>query len=293
MSLILTTPPLKPADRLAVTLFLATALHAVTIMGVSFRYEDPFKRDNPPISMEVTLVHSHTEEAPEEADYLAQVSQVGGGNTTERVRPSSPFPNPTARNSEGDSPETRPAQSPQQVRMEERPVLATETEQPRKTVQKESTPQRPVPESMSAEMLIDRANEIARLSAEIREQAESYARQPRTKTISASTREYKYAAYEEAWRMKVERIGNLNYPDEARKRNLSGSLILEVALLPDGEIKGIRVIRSSGHKILDDAAERIVRLAAPFAPFPESIRHEVDVLQIIRTWQFQDRAVIR
>ena len=106
------------------------------------------------------------------------------------------------------------------------------------------------------------------------------------KHISASTQEYKYAAYLDAWRRKVERIGNLNYPDEAKRRKLYGNLVLSVALRPDGSVEEIRLTRSSGHALLDDAAIRIVRLAAPYAPFPKEIREETDLLEITRTWQF-------
>ena len=140
----------------------------------------------------------------------------------------------------------------------------------------------------SAQQLINRSLEIASLSAQINDATRAYAQRPKQKFISAKTQEYKYASYMEAWRAKVERIGNLNYPDEAKRRNLSGSLILDVALNPDGSITedGITVRRSSGEKILDDAAIRIVRLAAPYAPFPQDIRKETDILHITRTWQF-------
>ena len=90
----------------------------------------------------------------------------------------------------------------------------------------------------------------------------------------------------EAWRAKVERVGNLNYPDAARKKKLSGSLILDVALNDDGSTNQITIRRSSGHKVLDDAAIRIVELASPYSPFPDHIREETDILHITRTWQF-------
>jgi protein TonB len=115
---------------------------------------------------------------------------------------------------------------------------------------------------------------------------ELYAKRPRRKHISASTQEYQYAAYLEAWRRKVERIGNLNYPDEAKRRKLYGNLVLSVALRADGSVEEIRLTRSSGQALLDDAAIRIVRLAAPYAPFPKEIREETDILEITRTWQF-------
>jgi protein TonB len=126
----------------------------------------------------------------------------------------------------------------------------------------------------------------AQLSAEISESWEQYQKRPRRTFISARTRAYKYAAYMDAWRAKVERIGNLNYPEEAKRRGLTGDLIMDVALNPDGSIDSITIKRSSGHAVLDDAAKRIVTLSAPFAPFPDDIRADTDILHINRTWQF-------
>jgi protein TonB len=145
----------------------------------------------------------------------------------------------------------------------------------------------------SAATLLSNSFQIAALSAEIERKLEAKAQRPRRKFISASTKEFKYAAYMEAWRAKVERVGNLNYPDEARKRKLSGSLILDVALNADGTVNQITIRRSSGTQILDEAAARIVNLAAPFAPFPEDIRRETDILHITRTWQFLSDASFR
>lgn len=127
---------------------------------------------------------------------------------------------------------------------------------------------------------------LASLSAEIHERLDERAKRPRRGFISARTREHKLAAYMEAWRTKVERIGNLNYPDEARREKLSGDLMLEVAINVDGSINTINIVRPSGHKILDDAAIRIVKHAAPYAPFTKEIRKEYDILHIIRTWMF-------
>jgi protein TonB len=139
----------------------------------------------------------------------------------------------------------------------------------------------------SARQLLASKNiEIARLTAELERKTLAYAKRPKRKAISASTREYKYAAYLDAWRRKVERIGNLNYPDQAKRNKLYGDLVLHVAVKADGSVEQIRVLHSSGHKILDDAAVRIVRLAAPFSPFPNEIRKETDILDITRTWQF-------
>ena len=138
----------------------------------------------------------------------------------------------------------------------------------------------------TAAQLLTRSFALASLNAELQQRLDSKAKRPRRKYISANTREYLYAAYMEAWRAKVERIGNMNYPNAARERRLSGNLLLDVAINPNGSVKEITVRRSSGHKVLDDAAIRIVELAAPFARFPDAVLEEVDILHITRTWKF-------
>ena len=143
-------------------------------------------------------------------------------------------------------------------------------------------------DSPTAAELITRSMQIASLSADISPQTRAHSKRPRHKYINAHTQAYKYASYMEAWRAKVERVGNLNYPQEARQGRLSGSLILDVALDADGNVLSAEVVRSSGYKALDDGAVRIVYLAAPFAPLPKAIREETDVLHITRTWQFRD-----
>ena len=158
---------------------------------------------------------------------------------------------------------------------------------PEENVRDKQVPEKPeLPPTPSATALMTNSFKIASLSAQIRRKLQAKAERPRRKFISASTKEYKYASYMEAWRAKVERVGNLNYPEAARRKKLSGSLILDVALNNDGSINQITVRRSSGHKVLDDAAVRIVELASPYSPFPDHIREETDILHITRTWQF-------
>ncbi len=145
----------------------------------------------------------------------------------------------------------------------------------------------PAPQARpSAQELVAQTMRIASLSAENNNARAAYAQRPRQKFISATTHEHKYAAYMEAWRSKVERIGNLNYPEQAKRDNLSGSLVLDVALNADGSVNNVALLRSSGHKALDEAAIDIVELAAPYAPFPDNIRKDTDILHITRTWQF-------
>jgi protein TonB len=128
--------------------------------------------------------------------------------------------------------------------------------------------------------------ERSRLSAEISQFWDEYQKRPRRKFLSARTKEYKYATYMESWRAKVETVGNLNYPEQAKKEKITGQLVLDVEITANGSIHAINIIRASGFEVLDDAAVRIVRLSAPFKPFPKDIRDEIDILHITRTWQF-------
>jgi len=147
-------------------------------------------------------------------------------------------------------------------------------------------PESGLPQVKAAEILASRNLEVAELTARIRHGSAAAANRPRRKAIGAGTREYLYANYLEAWCRKVERVGNLNYPREAKRRKLYGNLTLQVGLRADGSIERVRVLRSSGFELLDAAAVRIVELAAPFSPFPPAIRAETDILDITRTWQF-------
>lgn len=288
MSTITLKPSVSPADRLGLTLFFAAAFHALVILGVSFELDKLLPQDRP-LSMEITLVHSKTDEAPDKADYLAQTNQKGGGTVEEKLRPSSPAFNPLPSNDRGDSEQSTPMTAPPpQAARKEMTLMSATVESPDKVQQPKESPQRPTPEAPTAADLMMRSRTIARLSAQIEQRKQAYSQKKREKTITASTREYRYAAYMDAWRQKVERIGNLNYPDEAKRRGLSGHLTLDVALRPDGSVAGVEVLRSSGHKILDDGAIRIVRLAAPFNEFSPDLRREMDILHIIRVWQFHD-----
>ena len=293
-------PVITPQDRLGLTLSLAILAHGMLILGVTFIEEDlaPARYD----TMEIVLVRQNSP-PPEEAKALAQASLAGGGETADPVQSGSPLPEPGL-----STPPARPAPAPPAPAPAE--AAPTETAPPGSenppeiAVPDDSGPPAPVetaakpveatPEKTpSATVLLASSFRIAALSANIRQKLETRAQRPKRKFISASTKEYRYAAYMEAWRAKVERMGNLNYPEEARRRKLSGSLLLEVALNADGAINEIMIRRSSGEKVLDDAAIRIVELAAPYAPFPQKIKQETGILHIIRTWQFMDNQGFR
>jgi len=280
-------PPrrIETSDRLGLTLFFAIVLHAIIILGVTFSPDEEGAEEIAP-SLDITLVHQQSQEEIEDAELLAQASLSGGGNAEETSRQASPastaanIPDPgsaTASSMQA-SPPPQPPKTSQ--------IVMTQEQSTHKAVVTEVTPEVKQTTQITATELMARSKEIAALSAEINRSMENYAGREKHRFISARTREFRDAAYLDAWRAKVERIGNINYPQAARRKNLSGTLILDVALRPNGTVHEITVRRSSGHKILDDAAKRIVRLASPFSPFPKAMKKDTDILHITRTWQF-------
>lgn len=313
-------------DRLAMMICVSLILHAMLVLGVGFSHEPkPLASLN---SLEVILVNQFSDEAPKDAKLLAQRSLEGGGPDETSDRPAvpllAPFPDPEPRLAAAPAPplEAQPEVRTERVAPErdprsatpsdarddaaqDDPVLAADRGDPR--WQQPATDARPGSDSQAADaqprpaqpelaekplpsaaQLLTSSFALASINAELQQKMQARAERPRHKYISASTQEYRYAAYMDAWRAKVERIGNLNYPDEARRRGISGSLVLDVALNQDGSIREVSVRRPSGHEVLDQAAIRIVELAAPYAPLPIDIAREVEVLHITRTWQFND-----
>lgn len=275
-------------DRLILTLVLAAALHAIVILGMGFTPLDPDTSEEAPLpTMDITLVHSKDQTAPDEAEKLAQHAQRGGGDEQQDATPGSPTFNPLPVPKDGQEPITEPETAPpEEPRPRVGPELMTQADSETRINQDEVRQEVPEEREVTAAELMESSREYASLDAEIRRQREASAENPRERRISANTREYKYAAYMDAWRARVERVGNIHYPEEARRRGLSGRLVLNVAVRADGSVRDIQVLRSSGDRILDEAAIHIVELAAPFQPFPEDVREDYDVLNITRTWVF-------
>ena len=273
-------------NTLVTMLVIAALVHGLLILGIGFELPSP----PPPTaqrSLDVILVPpKKLTEKPREADFLAPSSRKGAASKEGHSRPKA-VPNQPAlkKNLEVTREQVRSGTPAPNERKQQKVVTTPKkTQQVVKPAKKAPVKAKPKPDI--TRLLSSTRQEIARLTAQLDRNSEYASSNPRRKAISASTQEYRYAAYLEAWRKKVERVGNLNYPDAAKRKKLYGDLLLHVAVRADGSVADIRVIRSSGHKILDDAAVRIVRLAAPFAPFPEEIRKEVDILDITRTWQF-------
>lgn len=256
-------------------------LHVFVLFGITLVMPDPRNALNFLQPLQVVLVNSKSASKPVKADALAQANMDGGGNTPEERQAKSPLP--TLR----DDARMSPAQSAKRV-------AELEAESRRMMTQLKSDFSVPVAKSRQpskssspqGDDLVQRSLEIARLEAQISKNYDAYQKMPRRKFIGARTQEYRFAQYIEDWRIKVERIGNLNYPEDARREKIYGKLQVSVSIRADGSLESVEVSRSSGQRILDAAAVRIVRLGAPYAPLPPDITRDTDILTIIRTWTF-------
>ncbi len=279
-------------NRLGMSLFGSALLHLILLLGIGFTLPKLRHTEGLP-TLEITLVQTHSTKAPQNPDFLAQAHQDGGGDTGKRELARSPLPVREL----GETTVRLPAHTPpQQAEVPSRRDVLDRFSHDSKTKVARAAPQ-PKPKTAQTEPpnpgLVARAPspERARLSAEIDREWQTFQGRTRHKYVNARTQEYKYALYMDAWRAKVERIGNLNYPEEAKRRHLTGSLVLDVAIKADGSVAKIEVLRSSGHKLLDDAAIRIVELCGGFGPFTQEMRAETDILHITRTWKFNETLV--
>lgn len=275
MQALAASPEITSADRLSVTTFFAVVAHLILILGVTFVHEEhPERRVE---SLDVILIPIHSDTVPDRADYWSQANQDGGADNAPKARPAPA----DAAQSAAHEPDVAAAGATMPESSTTATLTASAAHAPRTAPAAEPSP---VISATEADSNLSR--EIAVLSAELERKLRAYAERPRRRWISASTREHEFAAYMDAWRRRVELVGNLNYPEEAQRRALSGDLLLEVALNPDGTVAEIALRRTSGEPVLDAAAIRIVELAAPYAPFPEEIADKVDILHIERTWIF-------
>ncbi|WP_242112951.1 energy transducer TonB [Luteimonas aquatica] len=268
-------------QRLSATLVLSLVLHGLLILGVGFSLE----KAAPVLpTLDVILTQTQSPLTKKQVDFLAQANNQGGGEHDKTTRPRDDQTGVVPQVEDGIAPRPLEAQSPSaRPPPEARVISSLRAEQrlpaPDARQQADASPLKAGPEK------IERDLAMARLAAEIHLRSERYAKRPKRKFVSASTQEYAWAGYLRAWVDRVERVGNLNYPDEARRRKLAGTLVISVAIRRDGSVERADVIQSSGIKLLDAAALRIAKLAEPYPPLPKTDEN-VDVLHVTRTWNF-------
>jgi len=277
---------MDPSSRsFALALGLSIFLHAV-VLSIHFKLPDIIRDKYLAAPLEIVLVNSKTRAKPVKADVLAQANLDGGGNTDEKRRAKTPLP--VLKEAEPGADAKRAARRVQELEAQQLQMVTqvqaaksvTPAEQPKPASAAEAPPRQ-----VSGQDLATSALAIARMEAQISRRLEEYNQRPRKAFVGSRAQEYRFAQYVEDWRLKVERIGNLNYPDDARGR-VYGSLVLSVSINADGKLDTVEVQRSSGHPVLDRAAERIVQMASPYASFPANIKRDTDILVITRTWTF-------
>jgi len=279
----LTRNDVRPRDRLGFTLLIAALVHLALILGVGFTYVKPDKISQ---TLEITLAPFKSDTKPKDADFLAQENQQGSGTLDKKAVPKT---TEVAPYQDTQINKVTPPPAAKTVVKQEAPKTAVATKAPakEKTVAKRDEVKPDEPKKAAPTFDSTQLNsEIASLEAELADEQQAYAKRPKIHRLSAaSTMRDKGAWYKEDWRKKIERIGNLNYPEEARRQQIYGSLRMMVSINRDGSLYEVLVLESSGQPLLDQAAQRIVRLAAPFAPFTGDLS-DIDRLEIIRTWKF-------
>jgi protein TonB len=300
---------LKTMSGMSIALWFSVLLHVV-LLSIHFEPQLSKFKDNLAI-LEVVLVNAKTQSRPDNTEVYAQANLDRGGNTEQdrKMKTALPVlksqkpeetPKPLANTKQAAQATLQTnAELREQKRVAElekhaqelmtqiNAVKAVESQVVQKAAAKEAqSGSQTAPKKLDLEAIASAAIEMEKLEAIISKQQDEYQKRPKRKFVGGRTKEYKYALYVESWRQKVEKIGNLNYPEAARDLKLYGQLQMTVSIKPDGSVDAIEINRSSGHKVLDAAAQHIVELGAPYAQFPEDIRKEVDILSITRTWTF-------
>lgn len=273
-------------SRFGAAAAISLLVHVFVVFGLTFTVPDLRVLQNMTPPLEVVLVNTKSQAKPAKADALAQHNLDGGGNTDAKQRASSPLPvvSKDTQTIELQQAKKRIAELERETRQ-----LLTRTGVNQVAVAPTKAAPEPTPEKAPAvdgTDVMQRSLAIARLEAQISKDWNAYQERPRRKFVGARTQEYRYARYIEDWRQKIERIGELNYPQAARDQRIYGSLMATVSIRADGSLEKIQIDRSSGNKVLDDATVQIVKMAAPYAALPPDIARDIDILHITRTWTF-------
>ncbi len=268
-------------DKNVLTFTLSALLISALVLGIVFTLDDSSNSESLP-SLDVILSKQKSLNKPEKADYLAKNDQQGGGESEKNVRPQN-IKTGLAADNQGDHLQEQVENIPNMQEVKNTKLIVTNDSSLK--IQTATTAPDIKNEDSSKNKLLTKEQKLAKLENNISDRLEAYAKRPKSKYISASTKAFEFADYMQIWVKKIERVSNLNYPDEARKRSFVGTLIMTVGINSEGTIKDIKIIQSSGFKSIDDAAEHLVQLSGPFEALPKN-KNKIDILYITRTWQF-------
>lgn len=300
----------KTVSAISIAIWVSILIHAV-ILSIKFQPELRKLADRLP-SLDVVLVNAKTKQAPDKAELLAQANLDRGGNTEANRKMKTALPSPKEKTTEvklkpnsearsaAKSAKLKAQEAREQKRVDELEKQAQELltqinsskaiesnpTQKAASAEPEQGEQKAKAKALDRADLIAASLEMDRLQAQIAKQQDEYQKRPKRKFIGARTKEYRFAMYVESWRQKVERIGNMNYPEAAKAQKLYGQLRMTVSIKSDGSLESVVIDQESPHAVLNEAAKRIVELAAPYAVFPEDIKKDTDILSITRTWTF-------
>ena len=302
---------LKKLDIFTLALLGSALIHLIIIALVKFQPPTLKFLKEQAATLEVVLVNSKSAKKPNKAEALAQANLDGGGNTSANRQLKSALPwqkhessdvtlerhpqtlekNLAQAEAEASRKAERLAELDKQAQELMSQIKASHSIDTNPTQKSQPTnpangEQNSSSKSLNSTDLSNTSLEMARLEAQINKQQDDYQKRPKRKSIGARAQEYKFATYVESWRQKVERIGNLNYPEAAKSQKIYGQLQLTVYIKSNGDIEKVEIRRSSGYPVLDNAAKHIVEMASPYAAFPEDLRKEVDIIDITRTWIF-------
>jgi len=269
------------ADKNVLTFTLSALLLSALILGIVFTLEDPNNNESLP-TLDVILSKQKSTLAPEEADYLAENDQQGGGESEKHVRPQN-IQTGIAADAQGQHMQEQVENIPNMQEVKNTELITTDESDI--SIQSATTAPDIKNQEISKNETLTKNQKLAKLENNISDRIEAYAKRPKSKYISASTKSFEFANYMQTWVKKIERVSNLNYPEEARKRGFVGTLIMTVGINAEGTIKDIKIIKSTGFKSIDDAAEHLVQLSGPFEAIPKN-KGQIDILYITRTWQF-------
>ncbi len=301
----------KTMDAMKIAIVISVFIHAI-ILTIKFQPELKKLADRLP-SLDVVLVNAKTKSAPDKAELLAQANLDRGGNTESDRKLKTALPSPKEKAAEvklkpnsqaqsaAKSAKLKAQEAREQKRVDElekqaqelltqvnstKKIASSPTQNAASAEPEKGEQQTKVKSQLNTQELITAAREIDKLEAQIAKQQDEYQKRPKRKFIGARTKEYRFALYVESWRQKVERIGNMNYPEAAKAQKLYGQLRMTVSIKADGSLESVIIDQKSNYPVLDEAAKRIVELAAPYAVFPDDIKKDTDILSITRTWTF-------
>ncbi len=276
------------SDRLSSTLFVAALFHGVVILGVTFTSAPPTEGDALP-TLRITLVadNDELEPDPDDADFLAQRSQLGSGELADGDRPTRTLGAGASDMQAGDPGSQATNDGQPRELAESANLLLTRNPSEQQTEASPRPNEAPAERAQRAAQLLA-GTVIPTTATELDSVARLSASEVRELLASPSTRNSSVASYLNAWRGRVEQVGTRNFPAQALATAVAENPTLEVAIDANGDLIDIIVRQSSGDPRLDQAALTILRMAAPFEPLPEEVRSEYDVLRFAYEWDFDE-----